>query len=181
VILTEVFSFSAINGLAAGNMTSEAGSAVAQFNPALGTLNSFDMTTTVTATWPSGTKSEHVDGSLTVDGVQVGASASCFVSGAAPPCSPIILPIGTTGSTLNLSDFEGTGTISTSITITNEGDSSGPLDATFSHEKVSYNYTPVAVPAPLIGRGLPVLLAVGGLLFGAKLLERGKRRRLQFG
>ena len=38
-----------------------------------------------------------------------------------------------------------------------------------------------AVPAPLIGHGLPVLLAVGGLLFGAKLLERGKRRRLQFG
>jgi hypothetical protein len=34
-----------------------------------------------------------------------------------------------------------------------------------------------AVPAPLIGRGLPVLLAVGGLLFGAKLLERGKRHR----
>jgi hypothetical protein len=38
-----------------------------------------------------------------------------------------------------------------------------------------------AVPAPVIGRGLPVILAVGGLLFGAKLLERGKRRGLQFG
>jgi hypothetical protein len=38
-----------------------------------------------------------------------------------------------------------------------------------------------AVPAPLIGHGLPALLAVGGLLFGAKLLDRGKRRRLQFG
>ncbi len=40
---------------------------------------------------------------------------------------------------------------------------------------------PTAVPAPLIDRGLPVLLAVGGLLFGAKLLERDKRRGLQFG
>jgi hypothetical protein len=39
----------------------------------------------------------------------------------------------------------------------------------------------VSVPAPVIGRGLPVLLAVGGMLFGTKLLERGKRRRLQFG
>jgi hypothetical protein len=38
-----------------------------------------------------------------------------------------------------------------------------------------------AVPAPLIGRGLPVLLAVGGMLFGAKLLERGKRHKLQSG
>jgi hypothetical protein len=38
-----------------------------------------------------------------------------------------------------------------------------------------------AVPAPLIDRGLPVLLAMGGLLFGAKLLERGKRHGRQFG
>jgi hypothetical protein len=39
---------------------------------------------------------------------------------------------------------------------------------------------PVAAPAPVIGHGLPALLAIGGLLFGAKLLERGKSRRLQF-
>jgi hypothetical protein len=30
------------------------------------------------------------------------------------------------------------------------------------------------VPAPLIGFGLPVFLAVGGLLFGAKLLQRNR-------
>jgi hypothetical protein len=34
------------------------------------------------------------------------------------------------------------------------------------------------VPAPSIGHGLPVLLAVGGLLFGAKLWERSKKHRL---
>jgi hypothetical protein len=34
-----------------------------------------------------------------------------------------------------------------------------------------------AVPAPLIGCGLPALLAVGGMLFCAKLLEGSKRRR----
>jgi hypothetical protein len=33
------------------------------------------------------------------------------------------------------------------------------------------------VPAPLIGHGFPVVLAVGGLLFGAKLWERSKSRR----
>jgi hypothetical protein len=39
------------------------------------------------------------------------------------------------------------------------------------------NSTIVApVPAPSIGRGLPVLLAVGGILFGAELLKRGKKR-----
>jgi hypothetical protein len=31
-------------------------------------------------------------------------------------------------------------------------------------------------PSPAIGHGLSVLLAVGGLLFGAKLFERSKRR-----
>jgi hypothetical protein len=38
--------------------------------------------------------------------------------------------------------------------------------------------TTAAVPAPLIGRGLPVLLALAGLLFCAELLERNKRRSL---
>lgn len=33
-----------------------------------------------------------------------------------------------------------------------------------------------AVPAPPIGHGLPAALAIGGLLFGAKLWERSKRR-----
>jgi hypothetical protein len=41
----------------------------------------------------------------------------------------------------------------------------GPVDAT------------VPVPAPLIGHGLLVLLAVGGVTFGAKLLERSKKHR----
>jgi hypothetical protein len=36
----------------------------------------------------------------------------------------------------------------------------------------------MATPAPPIGRGLPVLMAVGGLLFGARLWERGKKRFL---
>jgi hypothetical protein len=31
------------------------------------------------------------------------------------------------------------------------------------------------VPAPLIGRGFPVLLVVGGMLFGARLWERSKK------
>jgi hypothetical protein len=37
------------------------------------------------------------------------------------------------------------------------------------------------VPAPLIGHGLLALLAVGGVLFGAKLLERSKKLGRQFG
>jgi hypothetical protein len=34
-----------------------------------------------------------------------------------------------------------------------------------------------AVPAPLVGHGLPLVLAVGGVLFGAKLRERRRKRR----
>ena len=34
----------------------------------------------------------------------------------------------------------------------------------------------VAVPAPLIGRGLPIALAVSGVFFGVKLLERDRKR-----
>jgi len=39
--------------------------------------------------------------------------------------------------------------------------------------------TAVPVPAPLIGHGLLVLLAVGGVLFGGKLSESLKKHRLQ--
>jgi hypothetical protein len=42
----------------------------------------------------------------------------------------------------------------------------------------SFTATLSAVPAPVIGHGLTGVLAIGGVLFGAKLLERCKRRRL---
>jgi hypothetical protein len=35
----------------------------------------------------------------------------------------------------------------------------------------------IAVPAPVIGHGLPVVLAFGGVFLGAKLLERSRKRR----
>jgi len=171
--ITEVFSFSAINGLDAGDSTSESGSAVDQFNPALGTLNSVDVAITVTATWPSGTLAPDIEATLGVDSFsfEQGGAGMCT-----SPCPPLTIPVGDTVPTGDLSDFIGTGTISTSIMIRNDADVA--LNATFSDESVTYSYTPVAVPEP---GGLPVLLTVGGLLFGAKLLERGKRRRLQFG
>jgi hypothetical protein len=42
---------------------------------------------------------------------------------------------------------------------------------------VTFTATTAAVPAPLIGRGLPIFLVVGGVLFGVKLLERSSKRR----
>ena len=176
--ITKDFSFSEIDGVVEGNSTTESGSAVDQFNPALGTLNSVGVTITVTATWPDGTTSPEATAALTVDdfnGINAG------VSMCTTPCA-ITFTVNGTVSTRDLSDFIGTGTVSTSIEIENEAASGQSLNATFSDGSVTYNYTvPATVPAPLIGRGLPALLSVGGLLFGAKLLERGKRRRLQLG
>jgi hypothetical protein len=54
---------------------------------------------------------------------------------------------------------------------------------TISNVQFSFGTTPdtslpgVPAPGPAIGHGLPVLLAVGGLLFSAKLLERSNKRR----
>ena len=44
---------------------------------------------------------------------------------------------------------------------------------------VAINFAvPEAAPAPLIGRGIPVVLAISGVLFGANLLGRSKKSRL---
>jgi hypothetical protein len=51
-----------------------------------------------------------------------------------------------------------------------------PTSANFDTTGFAANGT-LAVPAPLIGHGFPILLAVGGVLFAAKLLERSKQRR----
>ena len=42
----------------------------------------------------------------------------------------------------------------------------------------TFTATTVAVPAPPIGRGLLVVVAFGGLWFGAKLLERSRKRSI---
>jgi hypothetical protein len=42
----------------------------------------------------------------------------------------------------------------------------------------AFEFTPLIVPAPLIGHGLLVVLAVGGVLFGSKFLESLKKHHL---
>jgi len=50
----------------------------------------------------------------------------------------------------------------------------GPNEIT-AFNAIGYDVTTQVVPAPLIGFGFPAFLAVGGLLFGAKLLQRSRR------
>jgi hypothetical protein len=47
-----------------------------------------------------------------------------------------------------------------------------PALAQTATPSVCSNATCRSAPAPLIGFGVPVVLAVGGVLFGAKLLRR---------
>ena len=90
----------------------------------------------------------------------------------------------TSGSTFAFSMFSDTlGTIPVLTTDTTNGFAftiDVNLDGTTTVTNSSAQTTIVAamapVPAPLIGRGLPAVLATGGLLFGAKLFERSKKR-----
>jgi hypothetical protein len=49
------------------------------------------------------------------------------------------------------------------------------IQADFDDVQLSNNLA--SVPAPVIGHGLPGVLAVGGVLFGATLFQRRKKRR----
>jgi hypothetical protein len=173
-MMTEDFSFPAINNLSVGSSTTET-SSVPEFNPALGTLNSVSITGAANITFVGADVTDinqyQISISLVIDGAGGGGSPFCS--------NPCTFPLSPTVDQSVLSDFIGVGSLTATMMYNNV--SQFPVDLTFTNT-VTYTYTPVAaVPAPSIGRGLPVLLAVGGLLFGAKLLERGKRRGLQFG
>jgi hypothetical protein len=102
--------------------------------------------------------------------------------------SPYLVTIDSSGNTVISQPFNAyTGSLNWSLRSLDILLSPGSYDLTFSAEGVPQGLdtlldnvsltAAVPVPAPLIGRGLPVLLAMGEILFGAKLLERGKRRR----
>ena len=96
----------------------------------------------------------------------------CPGSFSTPPLTPDItndgsVPLST--SSIVVSSLSAPYSITEEVTLTLSAGNAFSFDA-------STALTPavtVAAPAPLIGSGLPVVLAVGGILFGAKLLQRG--------
>jgi hypothetical protein len=62
------------------------------------------------------------------------------------------------------------------VVISNLGGTFTSVTATDNAVNSAYEFDPLVVPSPLIGHGLLVLLAVGGVLFGGKLLENSKKQ-----
>jgi hypothetical protein len=124
----------------------------------------------VGATAPSGYTFQ--DGGLNSSGCHgSGASFFCFDANTTPATSPALA----VNSSL---DFMFTETLGSggSFTGYNPDFKIDWIGNKNNYDLVSQKLTPVLVPAPLIGRDLLVLLAVCGLLAGAGLVGRGKKR-----
>jgi hypothetical protein len=62
-------------------------------------------------------------------------------------------------------------------TFSSLGVTPGAYEWTWGSGADADTFTLDVVPAPLIGRGLPILLSVGGLLLGGGLLQRSKKQK----
>jgi hypothetical protein len=104
----------------------------------------------------------------------------CFLANTLPAFTPALTANSTLdfdfSVTLSSGNFSGFGD---SFKIAWAGSkSSGTSESTFhsGYDLVSEDLPATPAPAPPIGQGLPVVLAVGGFLFGARLWERSNKR-----
>jgi hypothetical protein len=137
---------------------SASGTAINEFNPALGTLNSVDVTTTATATFTGGGASDPNDAEyflhLTSDLQNNSVPADLI--------GPGTISVSLDFTPQPFSDVIGTGTIIPMMSVAGHT-LSATISSSFSNESVTYNYTPAAsAPEPA---SLP-LLATGLLGLG---------------
>jgi hypothetical protein len=133
---------------------------------------------TITVTFPAAEGVTSVTGVL-FNGQPIPENYVVDASSGAIPLAPNTftnMPDSTSTSAFGNFSFTSTTALPiTSVTIPT------PADAAlngwdFLVDTITITTTPV-VPAPLIGQGLPVLLAIGGILLGTKLSARSKKCR----
>jgi hypothetical protein len=174
--------FSVSGGVVLGNPTFLASFAAQGSPPNLyGTTDIADLSlqSTITLTFPS------AEGVVSATGVLFNGQPIAenyevdAFSGALLVASQVFTNMAVDSSTSGFGNFSLTSTAAlsiTSLTITTLDAALNGWD--FFTDTITITPSTVAVPAPVIGHGLPVLLAVGGIFFGAKLSERSRKRRL---
>jgi hypothetical protein len=138
------------------------GTAFAQFDPTLGTLDDVKTTLTGSGTWTSQGLSPLLIASFFLEGLgNIGGTQNFLNAGS------ITFNMAVTNTNpVTLAAFTGTGNSIVDLNLAphftgfSTFQSNGALSGV-----ITYDYTPSAVPAPIVGAGLPgLLLAGGGLL-----------------